>query len=211
MEILLDTVNFEEIEEMADVKWVKGVTTNPTFFKRQGINNIHEFVDKYFAITQQDLHLELMNEEDEKYFENSSYTIIAKVPFSKQGVELLSYYKSKGIEVNMHLVYSVNQALLAAKAGAKYICVLMGRFDDTGQDAFTVLTKMKQAYNNFDIETKIMAASVRHPLHVEQAALIGLDAITIPYSVINKMYDHPLTERGKKDFEADNCFAKLYE
>jgi len=213
MEILLDTANLDEIKEYSKVPWISGVTTNPTFFKKQGIKNIEEFISTYFKITKQKLHLELMDEADEHYF-TGDHKITAKVPYSPEGVSKIAHYKNLGIKVNVHLVYSVNQALIAAKARADYICVLMGRLDDVGQDSFDTLSKMKKVYDTYrdshGIVTKIMGASIRHPKHVEQAAMIGLDSITIPYSILTKMHDHPLTSRGILEFEKDNCGKPLY-
>jgi len=196
MEIFLDTANLEEIKGIRDIDWIYGVTTNPTFFRKQGIKNVEEFIEIFTDICPgKELHIESM--EGEEIFPEG---VIAKVPFSKEGLQVIKSFKAKGTKVNMHLVYSPNQALLAAKAGAEYICVLMGRSDDIGVDAKDLLSRMKRIIG----DTKLMAASIRHPKHVEEAADLGADAITIPYTVLEKMMYHPLTVEGITTFKEDD-------
>jgi len=196
MKIFLDTGDLGEIKEVKDLDWIYGVTTNPTFFKKQGVKNTEEFMKLFHDICpNKELHIESM-----EGYEDFPEGVVAKVPFSMEGLKVIESFRRKGTKVNMHLVYSPNQALLASAAGAHYICVLMGRSDDMGVNSQELLSTMKCVIK----DTELMAASIRHPRHVEEAAVVGADAITIPYSVLQKMMHHPLTEDGIIKFKEDD-------
>ena len=213
MKLFLDSANIKEIEELGSNEYVYGLTTNPTFFYEEGIKSTEEFLSILKDIMpDKEIQLEAMGSVDEilktarDYVVSPSGTscehnIVSKIPFNEEGLEAVSILSKESIRTNVHLVYSVNQAVLAARSGATYVCPLMGRFDDSGQNSSELLGGIKTAFDNYDIKTEILAASVRHPDHVKQAILVGVDAITIPYKVFKLMMDHPLTERGTRAFK----------
>ena len=213
MKLFLDSANIKEIEELGPNKYVYGLTTNPTFFYEEGIKSPEEFLSILKDIMpKKEIQLEAMGSVDEILKTARDYVIsptgtpcehniVSKIPFNEPGLEAVSILSKESIKTNVHLVYSVNQAVLAARSGANYVCPLMGRFDDSGQNSTELLRDIKIAFDNYNIKTEILAASVRHPDHVKQALLIGVDAITIPYKVFKLMMDHPLTERGTRAFE----------
>ena len=213
MKLFLDSANIKEIEELGSSEYVYGLTTNPTFFYEEGVKSTEEFLSILKDIMpDKEIQLEAMGSVDEilkiarDYVVSPSGTpcehnIVSKIPFNEDGLEAVSILSKESIKTNVHLVYSVNQAVLAARSGATYVCPLMGRFDDSGQNSSELLGGIKTAFDNYDIKTEILAASVRHPDHVKQALLLGVDAITIPYKVFKLMMDHPLTERGTRAFE----------
>ena len=213
MKILIDTLDVKEIKKYSDMGIISGVTTNPTFFYEEGVKSTEEFLSILKDIMpDKEIQLEAMGSVDEilkiarDYVVSPSGTpcehnIVSKIPFNEDGLEAVSILSKESIKTNVHLVYSVNQAVLAARSGATYVCPLMGRFDDSGQNSSELLGGIKTAFDNYDIKTEILAASVRHPDHVKQALLLGVDAITIPYKVFKLMMDHPLTERGTRAFE----------
>jgi transaldolase len=213
MKLFLDSANIKEIEELGPSEYIYGLTTNPTFFYEEGVKSTEEFLSILKDIMpDKEIQLEAMGSVDEilkiarDYVVSPSGTpcehnIVSKIPFNEDGLEAVSILSKESIKTNVHLVYSVNQAVLAARSGATYVCPLMGRFDDSGQNSSELLGGIKTAFDNYDIKTEILAASVRHPDHVKQALLLGVDAITIPYKVFKLMMDHPLTERGTRAFE----------
>jgi len=213
MKLFLDSANIKEIEELGSSEYVYGLTTNPTFFYEEGVKSTEEFLSILKDIMpDKEIQLEAMGSVDEilkiarDYVDSPpgtscEHNIVSKVPFNEEGLEAVSILSKESIKTNVHLVYSVNQAVLAARSGATYVCPLMGRFDDSGQNSSELLGGIKTVFDNYDIKTEILAASVRHPDHVKQALLLGVDAITIPYKVFKLMMDHPLTERGTRAFE----------
>ncbi|MAH07876.1 fructose-6-phosphate aldolase [Candidatus Pacearchaeota archaeon] len=213
MKLFLDSANIKEIEELGSSEYVYGLTTNPTFFYEEGVKSTEEFLSILKDIMpDKEIQLEAMGSVDEilkiarDYVDSPpgtscEHNIVSKVPFNEEGLEAVSILSKESIKTNVHLVYSVNQAVLAARSGATYVCPLMGRFDDSGQNSSELLGDIKTTFDNYNIETEILAASVRHPDHVKQALLLGVDAITIPYKVFKLMMDHPLTERGTRAFE----------
>jgi transaldolase len=208
MRIFIDTANIEEIEKAAQLGVLDGVTTNPSLLaKEKGsykeiLLKICEIVDGPVSaeVTALDVKGMLAEAEDlSKIHKN----IIIKVPITREGLIATKQLSEKGVEVNMTLCFSPLQALLAAKAGAAYISPFVGRLDDVSHDGMDLIETIVQIYDNYGFETNVLVASIRHPLHVVDAALIGADVVTVPYKVIEQMMQHPLTDSGIKKFLAD--------
>jgi transaldolase len=208
MRIFIDTANIEEIEKAAQLGVLDGVTTNPSLLaKEKGsykeiLLKICEIVDGPVSaeVTALDVKGMLAEAEDlSKIHKN----IIIKVPITREGLIATKQLSEKGVDVNMTLCFSPLQALLAAKAGAAYISPFVGRLDDVSHDGMDLIETIVQIYDNYGFETNVLVASIRHPLHVVDAALIGADVVTVPYKVIEQMMQHPLTDSGIKKFLAD--------
>jgi transaldolase len=208
MRIFIDTANVEEIEKAAQLGVLDGVTTNPSLLaKEKGnfkeiLHRICEIVDGPVSaeVTALDVKGMLAEAEDlSKIHKN----IIIKVPVTREGFIATKQLSEKGVDVNMTLCFSPLQALLAAKAGAAYISPFVGRLDDVSHDGMDLIETIVQIYDNYGFETNVLVASIRHPLHVVDAALIGADVVTVPYKVIEQMIQHPLTDAGIKKFLAD--------
>jgi transaldolase len=208
MRIFIDTANVEEIEKAAQLGVLDGVTTNPSLLaKEKGnfkeiLHRICELVDGPVSaeVTALDVKGMLAEAEDlSKIHKN----IIIKVPVTREGLIATKQLSEKGVDVNMTLCFSPLQALLAAKAGAAYISPFVGRLDDVSHDGMDLIETIVQIYDNYGFETNVLVASIRHPLHVVDAALIGADVVTVPYKVIEQMIQHPLTDSGIKKFLAD--------
>jgi transaldolase len=208
MRIFIDTANIEEIEKAAQLGVLDGVTTNPSLLaKEKGsykeiLLKICEIVDGPVSaeVTALDVKGMLAEAEDlSKIHKN----IIIKVPITREGLIATKQLSEKGVDVNMTLCFSPLQALLAAKAGAAYISPFVGRLDDVSHDGMDLIETIVQIYDNYGFETNVLVASIRHPLHVIDAALIGADVVTVPYKVIEQMMQHPLTDSGIKKFLAD--------
>lgn len=190
-----------------------GVTTNPTLAKRFGMSDDIDMIKRIREVMPiGEIHVEAFGNDVSEIINNaeriqtysSDNNLVFKIPFSPEGVEAVSILKSKNFKTNLHLIFSVNQALLSSGVNSDYICPLVGRLDDVGHDAFENLEKIINSFQNFDnINTKIMVSSVRHPQHVERAFLAGADVATIPSSVLEKMFNHPLTTLGYEEFEND--------
>ena len=208
MRIFIDTANIEEIEKAAQLGVLDGVTTNPSLLaKEKGnfkeiLHRICEIVDGPVSaeVTALDVKGMLAEADDlSKIHKN----IIIKVPVTREGFIATKQLSERGVDVNMTLCFSPLQALLAAKAGAAYISPFVGRLDDVSHDGMDLIETIVQIYDNYGFETNVLVASIRHPLHVVDAALIGADVVTVPYKVIEQMMQHPLTDSGIKKFLAD--------
>jgi transaldolase len=208
MRIFIDTANIEEIEKAAQLGVLDGVTTNPSLLaKEKGnykeiLHRICEIVDGPVSaeVTALDVKGMLAEAEDlSKIHKN----IIIKVPVTSEGLMATKQLSEKGVEVNMTLCFSPLQALLAAKAGAAYISPFVGRLDDVSHDGMDLIETIVQIYDNYGFETNVLVASIRHPLHIVDAALLGADVVTVPFKVIEQMIQHPLTDVGIKKFLAD--------
>ncbi len=208
MELFLDTANIDEIREVNSWRVISGVTTNPTLCAREGrdfdevIKEIADTVDGPISAEVISLEAEGMIAEARKLSKIADNVII-KMPMTAAALTATSVVSKEGIRVNMTLIFTPNQAILAALAGAAYASIFLGRLDDIGQPSIPVLVDTVQAYRNYAFETKIIAASVRNPIHVTDSALAGADIATVPYSVIKQMVKHPLTDRGIDAFLAD--------
>ena len=214
MRLFLDSANIDEIQEAFEEYYpvLSGLTTNPTFFYREGIGSIDSFFEQIGDIPIGELHVEAMgdtcdkiveqcdklNELNHHYRSNVDDSIAYKIPFSLHGLQAVENLNTfaQNIKTNVHLIYSVNQAFLALAAGATYVCPLMGRYDDIGSDSLTLIDEINSILGN----GSILAASIRHPSHVKSLLLKNVGNITVPYKVLKLMMDHPLTERGILEF-----------
>ena len=208
MKIFLDTANLQAIKQYNDMGLLDGITTNPSLLAKEG-GNPQAAMAEITKIIKGDVSLEVvatdysgMMDEGHKLKQYGSNVVI-KVPMTADGLKACKSFSQEGIPVNVTLVFSPNQALLAAKAGAKYVSPFIGRLDDVGQDGMSLIAEIKQIFSNYDFKTQILVASVRHPMHVVEAAKIGADVVTLPPDVLGKMLKHPLTDNGLKAFLAD--------
>jgi len=208
MKIFLDTANIDEIKQGVEWGIVDGVTTNPTLISKEGadfekrIKEICELVQGPVSAEVISLKWDEMVEEARKLASLDDHVVV-KIPMTPDGIKAVKILSTEGIKTNVTLVFSANQALLAAKAGATYVSPFIGRIDDNGNDGLRLLEEIMQIYTNYGFETEVIAASVRHPMHVVEAAMIGVDIATIPFEVLKKMFLHPLTDVGIKRFLQD--------
>ena len=208
MKLFIDTANLDEIREISSWGVLDGVTTNPTILSREkmGYRNL---IDAILKLVDGPISVEAVNEKAEKIIEEArilskiSENIVVKIPITPEGLAATKVLSKEGVKINMTLVFSVNQSILAAKAGATYASPFLGRLDDIGSDGMTLLSDIVTVYQNYGFKTQIIAASIRSPQHVVDAALIGADVCTIPYKVFTQMVKHPLTDKGIERFLND--------
>ncbi len=214
MKFFIDTANLAQIHEAHDLGVLDGVTTNPSLMAKEGITGHDNIVNHYKAIceiTDGDVSAEVIatnyNEiiKEGEALAKLHSKIVVKVPMIKDGVKALRYFSSKGIKTNCTLVFSSGQALLAAKAGATYVSPFIGRLDDVSTDGLSLIEDIRLIYDNYGFKTQILAASVRHPMHIVDCAKIGADVITAPLSAITALLKHPLTDNGLAQFLADHA------
>ena len=213
MKFFIDTANLEQIAEAQSLGVLDGVTTNPSLMAKEGItgrNNILKHYVDICKIVDGDVSAEViatdfagMIKEGEELAELHPQ-IVVKIPMIKDGVKALKYFSDKGIKTNCTLVFSAGQALLAAKAGATYVSPFIGRLDDISTDGLALIADIRLIYDNYDFETQILAASVRHTMHVLECAKLGADVMTGPLSSITGLLKHPLTDIGLAQFLADH-------
>lgn len=207
-EIFIDTANVNEIREVNEWGVLAGVTTNPSLVAKEGrdfvetLKEIIDIVDGPISAEVISLEAEGMIEEGEK-LASLSKNIVIKVPMTVEGLKAVKHFTKKKIKTNVTLVFSATQALLAARAGATYVSPFLGRLDDISQDGLQLISDISQIFDAHDIETEIISASVRHPLHVVECAKMGADIATIPYKIFKQMAQHPLTDAGIERFLAD--------
>jgi transaldolase len=208
MKIFLDTANLESIRKFNDMGLLDGITTNPSLLSKEG-GNPKDGMAEITKIIIGDVSLEVLSTEysgmmDEgRTLRNYGDNVVVKVPMTPDGLKACKGLTAEGIPVNVTLIFSANQAVLAAKAGAKYVSPFIGRLDDIGQDGMHLIKEIKTIFSNYNFETQLLVASIRHPLHVIEAAKIGADVVTLPPAVLDKMLKHPLTDIGLKNFLAD--------
>ena len=208
MKIFLDTANLESIRKFNDMGLLDGITTNPSLMSKEG-GNPKDGMAEITKIIKGDVSLEVLSTEysgmlDEgRNLRNYGENVVVKVPMTPDGLKACKALTAEGIPVNVTLIFSSNQAVLAAKAGAKYVSPFIGRLDDIGQDGMQLIKEIKTIFSNYNFGTQILVASIRHPLHVVDAAKIGADVVTLPPAVLDKMLKHPLTDIGLKNFLAD--------
>jgi transaldolase len=216
MKFFIDTANLAHIKEAHDLGVLDGVTTNPSLMAKENITGHDRIIEHYKAIceiTDGDVSAEVIATTfDEIITEGEALAalhprIVVKVPMIKEGVKAIKYFTSKGIKTNCTLVFSAGQALLAAKAGATYVSPFIGRLDDVSTDGLALIEDIRTIYDNYGYETQILAASVRHPMHIVECAKIGADVITAPLSAIAALLKHPLTDSGLAQFLADHAKA----
>lgn len=212
MKFFIDTANLAQIKEAQDMGVLDGVTTNPSLMAKEGIkgqdNILKHYVDICNIVTG-DVSAEVISTDFEGMVKEGEALaelherIVVKIPMIKDGVKAIKYFTEKGIKTNCTLVFSAGQALLAAKAGATYMSPFIGRLDDVSTDGLRLIEDIRQIYDNYGFETQILAASVRHPMHIIECARIGADVITAPLSAISALLKHPLTDSGLAQFLAD--------
>ena len=208
MKFFLDTANFEHIRQIHALGLLDGVTTNPSLVAKTG-KPFKEVCQAICQLVKGPVSLEVIALECDKMVEEAQElvkygsNVVVKIPMSIEGLKAVRKLSEQGIKTNVTLCFSPLQALLAAKAGATYISPFVGRLDDRAHDGMELVKQIKDIYTNYDLQTQIIVASVRHPLHILDAALIGADIATVPYEVFNTMVSHPLTDLGIKAFLQD--------
>lgn len=209
MKFFLDTANLNEIREGAALGLVDGVTTNPSLVANEGgvdfkqhVAAICESVKGDVSVEVTSLDTEGMLSEGREYAAIAS-NVVVKCPLTTDGLKATRQLTSEGIKVNVTLCFSASQAILAAKAGAAYISPFIGRLDDIGQNGLQLLADIVEIYNNYDWKTEVLAASIRHPIHVIEAAHLGADVATMPFKVMQQLIKHPLTDEGLDQFLVD--------
>ncbi len=212
MKFFIDTANLEQIREAQDLGILDGVTTNPSLMAKEGItgkNNILKHYVEICEIVSGDVSAEVVATDFEGIVKEGEELaelherIVVKVPMIKEGVKAIKYFSDNHIKTNCTLVFSVGQALLAAKAGATYVSPFIGRLDDISTDGLDLIADIRQVYDNYGFETQILAASIRHTMHVVNCAKIGADVMTGPLSSIEGLLKHPLTDIGLEKFLED--------
>lgn len=208
MKFFIDTANVEAIRKAHERGMVDGVTTNPSLVAKEG-RDFRTVVDEIASFVKGPISLEVVSEDAEGMLKEARElntwidNAAIKIPMTWEGLKAVKVCADEGIQTNVTLVFSPNQAILAAKAGATYVSPFIGRLDDIGQDGMGIIEAIVQIYQNYGIETEIIVASIRHPVHVYEAALLGADIATIPPAVLDKMVNHPLTDIGIKKFLDD--------
>jgi transaldolase len=212
MKFFIDTANLAQIKEAQDLGVLDGVTTNPSLMAKEGItgkNNILKHYVDICNIVDGDVSAEVnavdydgMIKEGEELADLHEQ-IVVKLPMTQEGIKACKYFSDRGIKTNVTLVFSAGQALLAAKAGATYVSPFIGRLDDVSTDGLNLVAEIREIYDNYDYDTQILAASVRHTMHIVNCAKIGADVMTGPLSAILGLIKHPLTDTGLAQFIAD--------
>jgi transaldolase len=209
MKFFIDTANLDEIREANDMGVLDGVTTNPSLVKKEGNIDFHDHVRTICEMVDGDVSAEVTATDFDGMMEQGRdlshihENVVVKIPLIKDGIKALKALSSEGIRTNCTLCFSPSQALVAAKAGATYISPFIGRVDDISSNGMQIIEEIVQIYDNYAFATEILAASIRHPMHVKEAALAGADVATMPFDTIMKLLDHPLTDRGLERFLAD--------
>ena len=216
MKFFIDTANLAQIKEAQDLGVLDGVTTNPSLMAKEGITGHDNIINHYKAICgiiDGDVSAEVIATTFDEIISEGEYLaklddkIVVKVPMIKEGVKAIKHFSSKGIRTNCTLVFSAGQALLAAKAGATYVSPFIGRLDDISTDGLALIEDIRLIYDNYGYETQILAASVRHAMHIINCAKLGADVMTGPLSAILALLKHPLTDSGLAQFLADHAKA----
>ena len=209
MKFFLDSANLGEIREAAELGLIDGVTTNPSLIAKEGgvdfkrhIAAICEIVEGDVSAEVTSLDVEGMVREGREYARIAPNVII-KCPLTRDGLKATRQLTSEGIRVNVTLCFSAAQAILAAKAGAAYVSPFVGRLDDVGQNGLAVLAEIVEIFRNYEWRTQVLASSIRHPIHVVEAARMGADVATMPLKVLNQLFQHPLTDKGLEKFLSD--------
>ena len=213
MKIFIDTANLDEIKEIASWGILDGVTTNPTLVAKSG-KTFDEIINEIFEIVDGPISLEVVSKEAIDMFNEAKdlvkkipqkfrKNITIKIPMNPEGLKAVKLLSKEKIKTNVTLIFSANQALLAAKAGATYVSPFIGRLDDIGQEGIQIIKEIVDIFNNYNIETEVIVASIRHPIHVIDSARIGADIATIPPNIIKKMVKHSLTDIGIHNFLSD--------
>jgi transaldolase len=209
MKFFLDTANLNEIREAASIGILDGVTTNPSLVAKEGNVDFKQHVAAICEIVQGPVSAEVTSQDIEgmvregREYSKIAPNVVVKCPLTRDGLKATRQLSSEGIKVNVTLCFSTAQAILAAKAGASFISPFLGRLDDIGENGLVLLHDIVEVYNNYDWPTEVLAASIRSPIHVIEAARIGADIATMPFKVVEQLFNHPLTEKGQAQFLAD--------
>ncbi len=212
MKFFIDTANLEQINEAQQLGILDGVTTNPSLMAKEGITGEKNILDHYIKICEivdGDVSAEVISVDFEGIIKEGealaklNNQIVIKVPMIEDGVKAIRYFSDKGLKTNCTLVFSSGQALLAAKAGATYVSPFIGRLDDVSTDGLNLINEIREIYDNYGYKTEILAASIRHTMHIIDCAKIGADVITSPISAIKGLLKHPLTDIGLQKFLSD--------
>lgn len=213
MKFFIDTANLEQIKEAQNLGILDGVTTNPSLMAKEGINGNEAIRNHYKAICELvdgDISAEVLSTTFEEMIKEGEElasihpNIVVKIPMTKDGIKAIKYFSKKGIKTNCTLIFSPGQALLAAKAGATYVSPFLGRLDDISTDGLALIEDIRIIFDNYSYDTEILAASIRHSIHIINCAKIGADVITSPLAPILSLLKHPLTDNGLAQFVADS-------
>jgi transaldolase len=209
MKFFLDSANLGEIREAAELGLIDGVTTNPSLISKEGGVDFKEHIAAVCEIVAGDVSAEVTSLDTEgmlregREYARIATNVIIKCPLTRDGLKATRQLTSEGIRVNVTLCFSAAQAILAAKAGAAYVSPFVGRLDDVGQNGLTVLAEIIEIFRNYEWRTQVLASSIRHPIHVVEAARMGADVATMPLKVLNQLFQHPLTDKGLEKFLSD--------
>jgi transaldolase len=212
MKFFIDTANLDEIKEDNDLGVLDGVTTNPSLMAKEGITGTENILNHYVkicSIVDGPISAEVIATDFDGIVQEGEHlaslhkNIVVKVPMIADGIKAIKYFSSKGIKTNCTLIFSAGQALMAAKAGATYISPFLGRLDDISTEGVQLIAQIRGIYDNYAFDTEILAASVRHPMHIINCAEIGADVATVPLKAIKALLNHPLTTSGLETFLAD--------
>ena len=213
MKFFIDTANLDQIREAQELGILDGVTTNPSLMAKEGISGHKNIINHYLRIcdiVDGDVSAEVISTDfkgivkEGEYLASLNKQIVVKVPMISEGVKAIKYFSDKKIKTNCTLVFSSGQAIIAAKAGATYLSPFIGRLDDISSDGLNLISEIRDIYDNYDFKTEILAASIRHTMHIIDCAKIGADVVTTPLSVIKGLLNHPLTDSGLKKFLDDH-------
>lgn len=209
MKIFIDTANLNEIKEAADMGLLDGVTTNPSLVAKEGHKDFKSMLEKICSIVDGDISAEVVSTDydgivkEGRELSKIHKNIVIKVPLIKEGLKAVKTLSGEGIKTNVTLCFSPSQAFLAAKAGAYLVSPFVGRLDDISFNGMELISQIRQIYDNYDYQTQILVASVRHPIHFVESCMIGADVCTMPFKVIEQLAKHPLTDIGLEKFLAD--------
>lgn len=213
MKFFIDTANLDQIREAQDLGILDGVTTNPSLMAKEGISGHKSIINHYLKIcdiVDGDVSAEVISTDFKEIVKEGEYLaslnkqIVVKVPMISEGVKAIKYFTDKNIKTNCTLVFSSGQAIIAAKAGATYLSPFIGRLDDISSNGLNLISEIRDIYDNYDFKTEILAASIRHTMHIIDCAKIGADVVTTPLSAIKGLLNHPLTDSGLKKFLDDH-------
>ena len=213
MKFFIDTANLDQIKEAQDLGILDGVTTNPSLMAKEGISGHENIINHYLNIcdiVDGDVSAEVISTDfkgivkEGEYLASLNKQIVVKVPMISEGIKAIKYFTDKNIKTNCTLVFSSGQAIIAAKAGATYLSPFIGRLDDISSDGLNLISEIRDIYDNYDFNTEILAASIRHTMHIIDCAKIGADVVTTPLSAIKGLLNHPLTDSGLKKFLDDH-------
>ena len=209
MKLFIDSAVINEVKKAASWGIIDGVTTNPSLIKKSG-RDFKEVINEICDVLPNGaISAEVLSEDtpgmikEAREFASWKPNIVIKIPMTQDGIKAVKTLSKEGIRTNVTLIFSSNQALLAAKAGATYVSPFFGRLDDNGQDGMALIADIVQIFSNYDFKTEIIVASVRHPIHVTQAALLGAHVATVPFSILEQLFKHPLTDVGIEKFLKD--------